>query len=236
MIRALVLGVALMAASGISRVASAQQAAPTGAPQPDKTLRDPEFGVVAHHVGLERVVEMLQWQPAASGYTRTWSTDPIDSTDFGLSHQNPAAFPLRGRRWMAGSVTVDGKPLDAEVIRRLGAWQEFRPSFSALPGNLAATFQPEGNGLGSAQNPLDPRIGDLRIHWRDLVLPPLEGHVELRAGRWQLVAAAPAAVGPPSNALATIGQPAAPRRWFWWSCGALIVAIVALAVRLRRKS
>jgi uncharacterized membrane protein YecN with MAPEG domain len=79
---------------------------------------------------------------------------------------------------------LDGKPLDRSVIEQLGQWRLFRPNFSALPGNLAATFQPEGDGLGTAENPLAPQVGDLRIGWRELTFPPLEGRVLLRDGVW----------------------------------------------------
>jgi uncharacterized membrane protein YecN with MAPEG domain len=77
------------------------------------------------------------------------------------------------------------------VIEQFGQWRQFRPNFSALPGNLAATFQPEGDGLGSAENPLDPQVGDLRIGWRELTLPALQGRVALERGTWFPIAGDP---------------------------------------------
>jgi hypothetical protein len=124
---------------------------------------------------------------------------------------------------VAASVTIDGVPLDPEVLRTLGQWRDFRPSFSALPGNLAATFQPEGIGLGSAENPLHPRIGDLRIHWRDLVLPPLDGLVALRDGRWQLV---PKVVPAPTDTPA-VAASAHSMSLPWWLGGSFVVLVVA---------
>lgn len=172
---------ALWAIAGLA----AAQDGPQGIPLSDDVPRDAEFGVSARHFGLERRVEMLQWRVDGAGYAKAWNEQPVDSTGFASGHANPE-FPLRGRRWIADAITVDGKPLDPEVIARLGEWRRFRPNFSALPGNLAATFQPEGDGLGSAENPLDPQIGDLRIHWRELVLPPLADRIVLRSGRWVL--------------------------------------------------
>jgi len=206
-----------------------------GVPQPDRTVRDREFGVAARHYGLERRVEMLQWQRAPGGYTKTWSELAIDSTGFGDDHRNPGAFPLQSRRWTASEITIEGKPLDPAVVRQLGEWRLFRPSFSALPANLAATFQPEGDGLGSADNPLDPHVGDLRIHWRELVLPPLGERIALRDGRWQLVAesttaeAPRAAVAEPGD-----GAPNARTHRAWWFGGAFVVLVAALAARRRR--
>lgn len=167
---------------------------PGAEPRLAEPLRDPDFGVRTREPGLERVVEMFQWQATDAGYVRDWSERQVDSSGFAPGHDNPA-FPLQGKRWLPSAVTVDGKPLDPGVLEALGEWREFRPGFSALPGNLSATFQPEGDGLGSAENPLAPEVGDLRIHWRERALPPLRGLVELRDGTWQLRADAPALAG-----------------------------------------
>jgi hypothetical protein len=233
MSRATWLAAFLLLATTLLAPAAAQQA-PMGAPQPDRTLRDREFGVVARHLGLERQVTMLQWQAAGAGYRQVWSPVAIDSSSFPPDRQNPGALPLRGRRWLARTVTIDGKPLDPEVLRTLGEWRDFRPSFSALPGNLAATFQPEGMGLGSAENPLQPAIGDLRIHWRDLTLPPLDGLVDLRDGRWQLL---PAAAVDRPRAADPDAAPLAVRGWGrgWWLAGiAVMLAVLVVVVRRRR--
>jgi hypothetical protein len=206
------------------------------APQPGKTVRDPDFGVTARHFGLERRVEMYQWRAAGQGYARTWSEQPLDSAGFAPGHDNPP-FPLRGRRWQATAVSVDGVPLDAQVVERLGQWRDFRPRFNALPGHLAATFQPEGDGLGRAENPLAPQVGDLRIRWRELVLPPLQDRIVLRDGRWRLRAdAVPVAVADADGPASVPPPDAAPRRGAWWfGGGALVVLVAAVAARRRRR-
>lgn len=216
--------------------ALAQAAAPDpgATPQPDASVRDPDFGVRARHFGLERQVEMYQWRERDGGYVREWSGLPLDSSAFAPGHDNPP-FPLQGKRWLAHVVSVDGAPLEPRVIERLGDWRDFRPSFNALPGNLAATFQPEGDGLGSAENPLAPAVGDLRIRWRELVLPPLQDRIELRGGRWRL---RPDAVPDPVRA-ADVAQPAAGngrKRIYWWIFfgGLALVSLAVLAVHRRR--
>ena len=188
------LAVLALAGAGLvgAPLLQAQEAPDPGAkPELAEPLRDPDFGVRTGEPGLQRVVEMYQWLPANGGYARDWSAQPVDSSGFAEGHENPE-FPLRGREWLPDAVTVDGVPLDEEVLRVLGEWREFRPAFSALPGNLVATFQPEGDGLGSAENPLAPEVGDLRIHWRERTLPPLAELVELRDGAWHLRPNAPA--------------------------------------------
>lgn len=211
---------------------------PGATPQPDASVRDPDFGVRARHFGLERQVEMYQWREQDGGYVREWSGLPLDSSAFAPGHDNPP-FPLQGKRWLAHVVTVDGAPLDARVIERLGEWRDFRPGFSALPGNLAATFQPEGDGLGSAENPLAPEVGDLRIRWRELVLPPLQDLIELRAGRWQLRPDAALEPGQPADAVQPVDG--SRKRTPWWIfAGGLVpvwlAAIIALRRRRRRRS
>jgi hypothetical protein len=220
---------ALLAIAAVqSQAAANAQQTPQGEPVTDAVVRDADFGVTARHFGLERRVEMLQWHAVQAGYAKAWSEDAIDSAGFAPGHSNPGTFPLHSRRWIATPITVDGKPLDPRVIERLGEWRGFRPSFSALPGNLAATFQPEGDGLGSAENPLDPQVGDLRIHWRELTLPPLAERIELRGGRWQLLPEAAPETLP-------VIAPEAPSRAPWLVGGGMLAVLIGLAVARRRR-
>jgi len=208
------------------------QQAPLGLPQPEKSPRDKEFGVASRHFGLERRVEMYQWRAAGQGYEKIWSAAPIASAAFAPGHANPGALPLASRRILADTVTLDGKPLDAQVVARLGQWREFRPNFSALPGNLSATFQPEGDGLGSAENPLDPQIGDLRVTWRELTLPALDGKVSLQNEVWKLQAMQDGIQQASSGAPVAAGGKGA----LGWLIGAgLFVLAILVIVTLMRK-
>lgn len=212
------------------------QDAPQGEPRPGSVPRDDEFRVATEGFALERRVEMLQWRRDGERYQRVWNDARIDDAGFAAAYANPR-FPLRSRRWWSEGATLDGRPLDDAVLRELGQWRAFRPNFSRLPGNLSATFQPEGDGLGSAENPLDPQVGDLRISWRELVLPPLAGRVALRDGRWvptreasEAIARAPAAVVLPVDPPAEL-----PRQPLWpWALGIAGLLLALLAARRRR--
>ena len=219
----------LLAATAVA----AQEPAPdpSAPPQAEGKLRDPDFGVRSGHFGLERQVEMFQWREDGDAYDRAWNDAPVDSAAFPPGHDNPP-FPLQSQRWEASAVTVDGVALDPEVVQGLGRWREFRPAFSALPGNLAATFQPQGDGLGSAMNPLAPEVGDLRIHWRELVLPPLAERIELRDGRWRL-RPGESADGVPGLAAEATGSQDEHARWWWWL--AVVPAVLVLAALRRRR-
>ncbi len=159
---------------------------PQGQPEAEKPVSDAEFGVATRQFGLQRQVEMYQWRTSDAGYEKAWSAERIDSTSFAPGHANPVEVPLQRRQWIADQILLDGKPVDPTVLKALARWRDYRPDFSALPGNLSATFQPEGDGLGSAVNPLDPQIGDLRITWQELTLPSLQGVVAMQNGVWML--------------------------------------------------
>lgn len=216
--------------------AHAQDAAqPQGQPATAHPPRDAEFGVVAHGFGLQRQVEMLQWRRFGPGYRKEWSAQPIDSSGYAKAYRNPAGFPIETRYWIAEDATLDGKPIDDDVLKEFGNWRDFRPGFSALPANLAATFQPEGDGLGTADNPLDPQVGDLRVRWRELELPSLQGRVALQGGVW-----IPASDAVPENVVAasdTVADASTkPDRWLWWIAAAVVLAIGGAWWLRRRRS
>ena len=227
--------VGLPAAAYAQAKVATQAASPWGEARIGKTLRDADFGVATRHAGLQRHVEMYQWTRAGSGYALQWRGARVDSSGFAPGHENPREMPLREREWRA-PVSVDGRPVPADVVAALGKWQSFRPNFSALPGNMSATFQPEGDGLGSAENPLAPQLGDLRVTWRELVLPPLAGRLVLRDGQWALAkAAAPRAAGEAvDGTAATRVEDRRRPRWPFVVATAIVLLIMAVVVRRRR--
>lgn len=232
------LAAAVLLLGGVADARAQAPDEPEGFPDPGAPLVDEDFRVRTRQFGLDRRVEMYQWRGGDGGYERVWHSARIASESFAPGHHNPSRWPLENRRWWAERPTLDGKPLDAAVLRALGEWRVLRPDFSRLPANLAAAFQPEGEGLGSAENPLEPRIGDVRVSWRELVLPPLTGKVVLRDGVWRLVASA--AIGVSSDADPdAIAPPAAPQpgrtQRLWPFFGAGLLVIIALAVAHRRR-
>lgn len=214
--------------------------APQGRVSVDRALRDPDFGVETRHPGLQRHVEMYQWTRDGSGYALAWRGARVDSSGFAPGHENPRSMPLREREWRA-PVRLDGRRVPDGIVFAQGRWKPFRPNFSALPGNMSATFQPEGDGLGSAENPLAPRVGDLRVTWREFVLPPLAGRLVLRDGEWRLPDGVPddaaAAPPPPRPARAQAPQPGDEGlpRWLWAAAPLLVLLLGVAVVRRRAK-
>lgn len=220
--------------------ASGDTPQPQGEPRPAETPRDDEFGVATRQLGLQRRVEMYQWRGGARGYERVWSARPIRAGEAGSGHENPGQLPLPARDWRPG-IVLDGHPVDDEVVEQLGRWRVMRPSFTALPVSLAATFQPEGDGLGSAANPLAPEIGDLRITWHELVLPDLAGRVQLRGDAWRLAPTADAGgAGQGIDGSVSSAVPGLPAHkskytnWFAIASLLLLGLIVLLIARHRR--
>jgi len=209
----------------------------TPAPRPGTRLHDRDFGVSTGRFGLERQVEMFQWRSGTRGYEGVWNSALIDSSSFPPEYRNPPALPIESRRWWAEDATLEGKPIDVEVLRALGRWQEFRPDFKKLPANLAAAFQPEGNGLGTSENPLAPLPGDLRIRWRELLLDDIAGQVELRGGAWRLTPeAAERAVAPKDLVVAIDPEAALADRWWPWLAGGVLAVLIGALVSGRRGS
>lgn len=209
---------------------------PQGEPLSGGELRDPDFRVTTRAFALDRRVEVHQWKTTDSGYRRVWNQAAIDSTGFAPGHENPSALLIESDRWWAPDPTLDGAPLDDAVVKSLGRWRPFRPGFSRLPANLAASFQPEGDGLGTAENPLDPQIGDLRVSWYELALPPLAGQVALRNGTWKLKSdIVPPAQDLRALASAGIAAPREPVRPLWpWLFVLLLPVLALVAIRRRR--
>jgi hypothetical protein len=227
------LALLLALAGGAHAQDAAQPPQPQGEPVVAHAPRDPEFGVTARGFGLQRQVEMLQWRQDGGGYRKEWSEEPIDSSGYAKDRRNPAAFPITTRYWIASDATLDGKAIDDDVLKEFGEWRDFRPGFSALPANLAATFQPEGDGLGTADNPLDPQIGDLRVHWRELELPPLAGKVALQGGVW-IPASDAVSAGVVAGSDTVADASAKSNRWLWW-IAALVALVIVSAWWLRRR-
>lgn len=221
--------------------ASGGVTAPRGMPEVSGELRDPDFGVRRRAAGLQRKVEMYQWRREGARYGAGWSQERIDSSAFDRAHANPDDFPVATRYWIATRVHLDGKPVSDDVLKAHGTWRAFRPGFSSLPGNLSATFQPEGDGLSSSENPLHPQVGDLRITWHALELPPLDGKVALENGAW-VPTPAP---GPVAGAAVARAAPAAPveaqprrggmARWHWLVALASGAALLVVWMRVRRR-
>jgi len=162
----------------------------TGQAETPEILSDPEFGVAANALHLERRVEMYQWkenedrdtEKKVGGGTRTtttysyekvWSDALISSGSFKQSaeHQNPGSFPYSSRKWSASRVTVGAFRLSPSLLQRLSDFQPLSVgSASSAPTDIQWKTQVRDGGYYVGQDPTRSQIGDLRI--RFAYVPP----------------------------------------------------------------
>ena len=170
----------------------ATQRHPSGQIVSAAPVTDPDFGVHAKALGLERSVEMLQWRkldsPAPTHYERAWVAGRVNATDFDDTHRNPDDIPFNGERWWSADPKLDGQPVSADVLAALNVWAPLVPDLSQLPTNLAVSFQPDGDWLSTSQDPKHPAIGDVRVRWRLIEHASAPTGTVLIAGRWELPA------------------------------------------------
>jgi hypothetical protein len=211
-------------------------------------LVDPVFRIHIKGVALERIVHMLQWQRSEGGkpgYDQVWSSERIGPEGLDAAHANTMDFPFNGERWWTQDATLDGHAVSAEalaVLDRQEAWWTLKPDVSQMPGNLAASFQPDGVMLSTSQDPAHPQVGDIRVEWRVIRNPPAPAGIALVDGVWKTAPAATPAteVSPASPHVLPVGTDTSqPNAWlglraYWMiAVAAGLLLIVLLWRRMR---
>jgi hypothetical protein len=154
----------------------------------DETLADPDFGVSAPAIRLERVVEMYQWDEQEKSeskkklgggtetvktysYEKVWSDDLIDSGRFKHpeGHENAPAKPFESRQWTAQAVMLGAYRLSEGQVTRLDRTEPVAIDPSAkLPEAVARKVKAvAGQGMFYAGgDPASPQVGDARITFK----------------------------------------------------------------------
>lgn len=160
-----------------------------------ETLSDADFGISAQGVRLVREVEMYQWREEQESETETtlgggeetvttyhyskgWSDEPIDSSDFRYpsGHANPS-MEIRGRSFQVEKATLGAFTLDKEVLDAVGGEErldvkreQLAAINQALGGSRTALVSDGRIFLG--RDPAAPQIGDYRIAYELVPLGP----------------------------------------------------------------
>jgi len=160
----------------------------TGQTETPRLLTDPDFGISADAIHLERQVEMYQWRESSESdtkkkvggstettttysYTLGWSDQVIDSSTFKdpAGHRNPSSMPYTSRLVTAESVTVGAFQLSDSLVGRIKSWQPLPvQSATLLPPGLRARAHLKGGVVHVGTNPDAPQVGDLRISFRSV--------------------------------------------------------------------
>jgi transmembrane protein TMEM43 len=147
-----------------------------GAATARSPIQDSGVGIAfADQVGVARTAEMYQWKEdkkeetqdnlgggqtttTTYDYTRVWSDDPINSSEFKHpdNHQNPE-MPFRNKRFAASDAKLGGWTLDADTLGRVDYSQALEPD--APPG---WTRSGENYYRGDAAA---PKVGDMRVRY-----------------------------------------------------------------------
>ena len=157
----------------------------------EETLRDPEFGVTANALRLERTAEMYQWQERSESkkekklgggeettttysYSKAWSESLISSSGFRqqAGHENPGSMPFSSQEQSARQVTLGAFSLPPSLTSKISTAQPLPVSADApLPENTAGRkIWRHGSGFYLGEDPNTPQVGDLRISF-SVVLP-----------------------------------------------------------------
>ncbi len=158
----------------------------TGKAVTDEMLEDPEFGVSAQAIKLQRSVEMYQWDETEQSDTKTkvgggtetvteysysqrWSSRLIPSSEFKdpAGHTNPTSMPFESKDLQADKVTVGAFRLSPSQVGGINNFQPLQlPEEVAVPHDLRGTTIRTPNGFYIGFDPAAPRVGDVRIQYK----------------------------------------------------------------------
>ena len=151
------------AASGVVTLSGRLQAA---AP-----VRDPQLGIKADAIALDRIVEVRQWQescsPTGCKHALVWSEKWIDAGRFRepAGHLNPRP-PFASRRFQARDLRLGTRRVDPALALEGAPTESLAVRVAQLPSNLAATFREHDGFLYAGADPARPAAGDLRVSYR----------------------------------------------------------------------
>jgi hypothetical protein len=157
----------------------------TGEATTAETLSDPEFGVSAPAIKLNRRVELYQWEEQKKSESRTklgggketvttytykqaWSPSLIDSSSFKHreGHENPSAMPVMSQSWTAKQVTLGAFTLAEAQVESLSKSEDFsvdEKAAAALPPDMKERAKLASGGYYLGGDPGAPAIGDTKV-------------------------------------------------------------------------
>jgi Transmembrane protein 43 len=142
-------------------------------------IQDADVGIsFPGQVAVARTAEMYQWKEdkkeeteeklgggttttTTYDYTRVWSDDPINSSEFRHpeNHQNPE-MPFRNTRFTASDAKLGGWRLDPDILDQLHLSQALTPE---APSGWARSGESFYRG-----DPATPKVGDMRMRFAGL--------------------------------------------------------------------
>jgi hypothetical protein len=162
----------------------------SGLVRPGQTLADPDFGINAEALKMQRVAEMYQWAEHSETqekkklgggksvtttytYSKVWRSGLISTGQFNQpkGHENPQSMPFDSATFTAHPLFLGEFTLGAALVGKMNQYSPLALSSTAsLPDHLKNVLRLYQGDLYQSQNPDAPQIGDLRIKY--LAVPP----------------------------------------------------------------
>lgn len=157
----------------------------SGETRTDGPLTDPEFGISATGIRLERRTEMFQWieevrsetkEKLGGGtetvktysYNKAWRDRVVDSSQFKVpaGHQNPTGIPFASASQTAETVRLGAYTLPDFLVSRIGGATPLElEGLETASEEVKAGGKLAGGGVYFGSDPENPAIGDLRVRF-----------------------------------------------------------------------
>ncbi|MCE9546219.1 MAG: TMEM43 family protein [Planctomycetia bacterium] len=159
----------------------------TGKATTAEKLSDPEFGVSASALKLNRQVEMYQWKEKSEtktekqlgggekkttkySYDEVWSDRLIDSSTFNKKsegHVNPDAMPFESTSQVADPITLGGFTLPKFLVEMIDNFETLPVAAdAAVPKAIKEKGKVHNGRFYVGADPASPAIGDVRISFK----------------------------------------------------------------------
>jgi hypothetical protein len=142
-------------------------------PLAEGEFTDPMFKVTSKGVLLERIVEMYQWAEEGGLYSKKWADKIIDIPQEAKAKgiTNPAEMPLSSDKWQTEGVKLGAFTLSPGLTKQIGEPQDItltQADFDKLDDEGKQAFKLQNGTYFFGLTPEQPRVGDLKIHFRKL--------------------------------------------------------------------
>lgn len=150
----------------------------------DDILTDSDFNVSANAIKLRRIVKTYQWKQNTQTnkekqlgggekttteytYTKVWQSRLINSDNFKLAeHKNPKAVPFKNFSTQAQNVSYGAFAFPDSLTHKMARYKPINIDAELLsPSQKAKDIAPYNGGYYIGSDPLEPEIGDMKIHF-----------------------------------------------------------------------
>lgn len=160
----------------------------TGDASVEETLTDPDFGISATAIKLQRFVEMYQWTEEKEtetekklgggeetvttySYKKAWSSSAVDSSEFQQpdGHENPGGFPVQPGILTADPVSLGAFTLSEGLLDRMTQFETLEVKsgdLAKVESDLRDKTKVSGGMFYLGADASAPKVGDTRVSFQ----------------------------------------------------------------------